>query len=250
MKDSIIKRVVFSATTILLLFLGWIIISVIKNNDLIYPKIDKIFIKLLECFRWDNFKFLLFTFSRVIISVGISLVVSILIIILYLKFPSSYSLFSPIIRMMRTMPFICISLFIIIIFSSNLSPYIIAFLLIIPLMTEGLKDGVDRLDKNLMDDLALHEIKFIDKLRLVYLPLIMPTIILTLLQTFGLGFKVMIMGEYFAQTKNSMGLVLNIAKSNLWMDEVIAWTILIVLVVSIIEILINIFNKKRNNIIY
>ena len=117
-------------------------------------------------------------------------------------------------------------------------------------MTEGLKDGIDRLDKNLMDDLALHEISFFEKLKMVYIPLVMPTIILTLLQTFGLGFKVMIMGEYFAQTKNSMGLVLNIAKSNLWMDEVLAWTILIVLVVSIIEILINIFNKKRNKVIY
>ena len=142
------------------------------------------------------------------------------------------------------------ALFIIIIFSANMAPYIISFLLIIPLMTEGLKDGIDRLDKNLMDDLALHEISFFEKLKMVYIPLVMPTIILTLLQTFGLGFKVMIMGEYFAQTKNSMGLVLNIAKSNLWMDEVLAWTILIVLVVSIIEILINIFNKKRNKVIY
>ena len=250
MKDSIIKKIIFSTTTIVLIFLVWVIVSVTKDNSLIYPTISQIFRKLLECFKWDNFKNLLFTFGRVMISVGLSLILSIIIITLYVKFPNSYSFFAPIIRIMRTMPFICISLFIIIIFSANMAPYIISFLLIIPLMTEGLKDGIDRLDKNLMDDLALHEISFFEKLKMVYIPLVMPTIILTLLQTFGLGFKVMIMGEYFAQTKNSMGLVLNIAKSNLWMDEVLAWTILIVLVVSIIEILINIFNKKRNKVIY
>ena len=93
------------------------------------------------------------------------IIVSIIIITLYVKFPNSYSFFAPIIRIMRTMPFICISLFIIIIFSANIAPYIISFLLIIPLMTEGLKDGVDRLDKNLMDDLAMHEISFFEKLK-------------------------------------------------------------------------------------
>ena len=64
------------------------------------------------------------------------------------------------------------------------------------------------------------------------------------LQSFGLAFKVMITSEYICQTQNSIGQVLYDAKSNLDMDVLIAWSIVIVVIVVIIELLFRYVNKK------
>ncbi len=251
MKNSIAKKITFSATSVLLLFIVWIIVSTINSDkQLIYPSITNIFQTVLKCFNEEGLKSFFFTFLRVMQTIIASFIVSVLIIILYIKFPSSYSFFSPLIKMMRTIPFICISFFIIIIFDDQIAPYIIGFLLIIPIIVEGIKSGIDLMDKNIKDDMALLEIGFWNKLLKVYLPLMMPTIVVALLQTFGLGFKVIIMGECFAQTENSLGMMLYLARDNYLMNELIAWTIIIVVIVSVVEILINYFNRKRNNFIY
>ena len=250
MKASTIRKISFSSFTILLLFIIWIIISTTKNNDMIYPSIGSIFKAVLNCFKWVNFKLLLMTFLRVIITLAISLIVCLIIITITLKFPDSYAFFSPIVKIMRTVPFICVSLFIVLFFKRGIAPYIIAFLVIIPIMLEGFLSGVKQINKNIIEDLKLLEISFPKKLFQVYLPLAFPTIMMTIFQTFGLGFKVVIMGEYFAQTKNSLGLALYDAKAFLEMSTIFAWTIIIVIVVAIIEIIMNYFNNKRNNLIY
>ncbi|MBR2891922.1 MAG: ABC transporter permease subunit [Bacilli bacterium] len=250
MKDSTIKRFIYSSTTVLIIFLLWIILSATKDNALIYPSIKQIWHALIGCFDLKGLTVLSLTIFRVIITIIASFLVSSFIMILYVKRPTSYAFFSPIIKIMRTVPFICISIFIILIFDRQIAPYVIAFLLTIPIICEGIKSGIDLLDKNLVDDLAMHNISLRQKIFLVYMPMLIPTIVLTFLQTFGLGFKVIIMGECYAQTKNSLGLYLFHAKEYLAMDELIAWTIVIVVIVAIVETMINYYNKKRNQLIY
>ena len=84
----------------------------------------------------------------------------------------------------------------------------------------------------------------------VYLPILLPNIITLVLQTFGLGFKVMVMGEYLSQTPISIGKELYNAKSYLEMDLLIAWTIVIVVITSIVEFFVNLFNNKYRNTVY
>lgn len=233
-----------SLFTILLLFLTWIIISITKDNDLIYPNIDQIFKRFMELFQKENLSILFASLSRLVITIGIAFLITFIIISLYVRVPLSYQFFSPLIKIMRSVPFLSVSIFIILVFGSKNSPYIIALLVVLPVLIEGVKSGVDYIDDIIKDDLKLLEIGFIQKLFYVYIPIVLPTIITSLLQVFGLGFKVMIMGEYFSQTNMSIGKELFIAKSFIEMDSVIAWTIIIVLITSIIEILINVAKRK------
>ena len=245
MKDSITKRVGFSALTVLVLFLIWTIISITKNNEMIYPSLIKIFQAFPKIMNAANLKAFIFTILRVLLNIGICLLVSILLAIATIKVPIIYQIVAPVMRLMRTIPFICLSLMIVLFFSQYVAPFIVAIVVILPVMYEGILAGFRQIKPNLVDDLALLDLGFGEKLRKVYLPLCVPSILLTLLQTLGLSFKVMIMGEYFAQTKNSLGRVLFDAKSNLLIDELMAWTIIIVLLVAIGELVINILNQKR-----
>ena len=107
----------------------------------------------------------------------------------------SFGFISPIIKIMRSVPFVSFSIFVLLLFGNEYSPYIITALVIIPIIVDGLKSGLDQIDRNLTDDLSLLNIGFFKKMYLVYLPILLPTIITLILQTFGLGFKVMVMGE-------------------------------------------------------
>ena len=72
------------------------------------------------------------------------------------------------------------------------------------------------------------------------------------IQIFGLGFKVMIMGEYISYTKNSIGGYLYGIKG-IDLPELIAWGILVTIIVILVEMLVKyvmkyINNKKKNYI--
>ena len=73
---------------------------------------------------------------------------------------------------------------------------------------------------------------------------------MSIVQALGMSFKVLIMGEYICQTKNSVGKIISITKSGVGYDdgmsELIAWGILLVIIVVLIENIIKLIVKKIN----
>lgn len=241
---------IFASTfTIFILFIGWILLSNIKNNQLIYPSIGQILEEITNIFYPEPIAKFGASLYRLVVSILVSFIISIIILLFYLIKKWTFGFFSPIIKIMRSVPFVSFSIFVILIFGNEYSPYIITTLVTIPLIVEGLKSGLDQINRNLTDDLALLDVGFFKKIYFVYLPILFPTIITLILQTFGLGFKVMIMGEYFSQTPNSIGKELYSAKSNLDMDILIAWTVMIVVITGLVEFCVNRFKNKYNYII-
>lgn len=244
MKVSTIKKISFSLTSILLVLIGWIILSVTKKNDWIYPQIGTIFQALGNIFTKTNLLALLYTFLRVVLCVIISLTISLLINVLYIRFPSSYAFFSPLISFFKTVPFICISLFIILMFKNIWAVYVIGCIMLVPICSEGIKSGIDNFNNNLLDDVKMLPIPFYRKVFSCFIPLILPNILLVIFQSLGLGFKVMIMAEYFLQFKQSVGVIVYQAKVNLEMADIIAWSIVIVVIVVVIELIIKSISSK------
>lgn len=243
-KKKTLFNIFASSITIFALFVLWIIISSVKQNNVIYPSINEILSEFFRLFQGDKLKVLGMSFIRLIFSILISFIISFLIIFLYIWKKWTFGIFSPIIKIMRSVPFVSFSIFVLLIFGNDNAPYIIAALVILPIVVDGLKAGIDNIDKSLTDDLALLN-GFIKKVFYVYLPILFPAIITLLLQTFGLGFKVMVMGEYLSQTPLSVGTELYNAKSYLEMDVLIAWTIMIVIITGIVEVLVNICGEKH-----
>ena len=248
-KQKTLFSIFASSFTIFLLFIGWIILSNVKNNELIYPSISQIFEEFLNIFSEKPLQSFGLSLYRLVISIVISFLISIVVVVLYIVQKWTFGFISPIIKIMRSVPFVSFSIFVLLIFGNEYSPYIIATLVIVPIVVDGLKGGIDQINRNLTDDLALLNVGFFKKFILVYLPILLPTVITLILQTFGLGFKVMVMGEYLSQTPYSIGKELYNAKSFLDMDILIAWTIMIVLITGIVEFLVNFVKNRYNYII-
>ena len=88
------------------------------------------------------------------------------------------------------------------------------------------------------------EISTFKKFIYVYIPVCVPFIVTTLLQSFGLGLKVMIMSEFMSQVDNTVGGALFNIKYNYDYAYLLGWLVIIITIVSIIDMLIRIISKR------
>lgn len=246
MKISTVKKIIFSSITCLLLIITWEVLAIVKDEPMLFPHLSDIGITLFNLLNIETLKITLVTLGRIIISVVISSIISLIIGMLYIWKQESYSFFSPIITAMRSIPFIIISIFLVILFNDSVSPLIITTLVILPISTQGIITAVDNIDQVLKDDLKMMSISALKSMFMIYIPLIKEYILMVFIQSFGLGVKVMIMGEFFAYSKVGIGRTLASIKSGFVMNELIAWGILIVIVVGLVEILTKYLVRRQN----
>ncbi len=244
MKRSIIQnKYIFSLTTIILLLFGWILLSSLSKNSYAFPSLSliaKSFIRLLNEYGIIVIR----TIGKIIISVGIGVIISILIFALYVYKKDLLGFLTPILNFLHVVPIIGISLYLFLIFDDlRIPPYVVTISVIVPLIVEALITAYDNIDKAIEDALKLEQVPFFIKFFKVYLPMILPYFLMALIQSFSLGIKAMVMGEYLCYTNNSLGALLYNSKLE---DNglLIAILILLFLLSVLCEVIIRIFQKK------
>ena len=232
-----LKSLYFTIGVIFILLI-WEILSITYNNEIIFPSILQTLKALGMLFSKSNFYYiLLYTLLRVLISIIASFVIGCFFAILsYLKNAIAL-IISPIISLIKTLPIASIIIVMIILLGHELSPYFISGFVILPIIYEGIYGGLKKIDQEVLD-----EVKTISNfnsivLRDVYIPLISNDIKTSLLQSVGLGIKVMVMAEFISQPTYSIGRALLDARNNLDYDIVFAWTFILVIIVIVLEIL-------------
>ena len=254
MKTSTFKRKIVSSSlsisAILCILFIWIILSNIYHNEYTFPSIFQIFKNLGEIFSTpSDLQAIGMTVLRAILSVVITLGIGIIMVSIYIICPVSLSFFVPIIRMMRSVPLAVVSIFILILAKHTMQPYFITILMTLPVVFEGLITSVDEINNEIMDEMKLLKGNIFVKIKSIYLPIITPYIIMTIIQALGMSFKVLIMGEYLCYTKMSIGKNLYDLKS-LGMSGILAYGIIIVCIVSVLEFIvwfikIKVIQKRR-----
>ena len=249
MRHSIyLKKYIYSILTIILLFVIWQVIASIKDVELIYPSLGTIFKRISETLStWDSVSAILLTFVKVLISVLICLIISFIITFLYYLIPSSTYIIRPIVTIMKVAPFAAIAVYLFLAISSTAAPYILTSFVVLPIMIESFISGVDNLNKEIDDDLKTLDISKFRKFFVGIVPILFPTIIMSLLSSFGLGFKTMIMGEYICSTNHSIGGYIYDYKSSTSYDYILAWVVILVFLIGLIDLLIRFMGNKIKN---
>lgn len=245
MRSTTITKTLLYLSGIGFIFFLYFIIVISNNNSFIYPEFNKIWNALsdivinntfLNCFGMS--------ILRVLISIGITFIISIIISFIYILIPSSLYFFKPLIVVLKASPLAVLSMYLFIGVGSEKAPYIITILMTLPICIEGFISSINNIDKNYIYQLKTESVPKIIKFFKVYIPLIFPYIIMCLLQTFGLGVKVMIMGEYLCQTSNSLGEVIYLYKTTYSFDYLLSILIIIVVFVLLIEGIIKLISDK------
>lgn len=250
MKHSTLKNNIIASLISILFIIGLLsIVSHIKQDNQIFPSLSEIG-NCLYANIVSKEVVLSFTLSimRTFLVLFISLVFSLITSLLYYYKKITMSFLRPFITIMKTAPLAAISIYIFIIVdgqnANNLRPLLIGLLVTFPIILEGTISAVDHIDPSIISELALTSgpkwFKFIK----IYLPLMIPNIATTLLQTIGLGFKVIVMAEYLCYTKQSIGLLIYNSFMQLNMANLLAIIILVVIIVVIGEFIVKKIEKN------
>lgn len=224
------------------LFLIWLLLAIYINNDIILPHPLDVFAYFSHTlFSLKTYTAIFTTLGRVFLSLLISFFTSFfLATICYFK-PKIKEYFAPINDLIKSIPNISIMFIVLLVFGRVLAPIIIVFLITFPLMYNIIYKGYICFDSELQAALALFGEKFLTNLYKVYLPLIKEDLKLALASGSSLGLKVCVMAEILGQVNQGIGKQLYINKINLDMIGVFSWTIWIIILVGLIELLISSF---------
>ena len=125
------------------------------------------------------------------------------------------------------------------------SLYYIVGVVILPLIYEATINGFKSIDKNIADEVKMLSNVNFAVVKNIYLPLTLPHVFTSLLQSFGLGLKVLIMAEFIENAKHSIGYEIMLYKDHYNdMSYVYAWSIILIVFVLIVDYLVNIAHKK------
>lgn len=230
------KKAIWIASSILVLLIMKTVIYQAVDNPLLFPSSKSIGLALIEIVTSvTSLSIIASSLLRLVSSIFLSATLAIILGLLS-GFKKSFALFvSPYITILRTVPVISVVVIILVLFGFAYTPFIITFLMVFPLVYQGVYEGMKQLDSELIDVYRLEKNNFSLSLKLVYFPLIKKNILVSFLQSFGLGIKVLVMAEFLGQSRNSIGNAIFLAKTNLNYDFVFAWTILLILVSFLIE---------------
>lgn len=238
MKKTLTKYggIIFPILALCLLVAVWDIFAVAVNIELIIPGVGVTFSKLFALLGQASF-------YR---AVGNTLLRSIISFLLGAVFAMTLSfaslngvvknLLSPIIKIMRSIPTMSIILLTVVWLKPTTSPILIAFLINFPIMYSGFYSAISGVDKELVEMSRAYKVPLKKRIFSLYLPQILPSALDNMQSTASFTVKVVISAEVIAQTRYSMGIMMQQARGYLETAELLAWTIVAIALSYLVEL--------------
>ena len=238
--NSIIKsKKTYYTLGILFVFVCWGILSVSIKNDFVVPSIN-LTLKALGNLFIDpyTYKVLGHTLLRLLTSISISFILGVMMAILSNLSVRFKAFIKPMIVLFKTLPIVVVIIMLLIMFTKEYASIFIVTIVVFPIIYEATLAGLENVDSNIKDEIKMLSNNNLTIVRKIYLPLTIPYIITSLIQSIGLGLKVLVMAEYISQPLYSIGKELVYYKNDISSEYVYAWSIILIIFVLIIEILI------------
>lgn len=248
MKTSLSKiNLIFYIFGIITILLLWFSLSIIEN-DFIVPSIDKVLIDSIKVLsEWGNILLILITIGKLILIVSLSFIIALFFAIISYRSERMKYYFSPIISFVRTIPVASFVLILLVLVGSKYAPIFITLFVLIPILYENIYTGFIQIEKDIIEETKLIsniDSKIICK---VFIPMTKKNIVSSILSSFGLGLKVLIMSEVIVQGSNTIGGIIATEKGSFFnMTRVFSWTLILIIIILIIECIIRFCENKMN----
>lgn len=236
------KNYILSILSILIIY---ILLSSLINKAYILPSIVEILISLKNIVFSSSFLMIIFTtIWRTLLGLIISFTIALILAFLAYFNENIRDFMHPIYVLLKTIPNITYIIIALLWLGRDGSAILVSFLVVFPIFYISILNALLNIDESLIELTEMYDVAILYKIRKVYLPLIKNDILTSLSNCCSLGFKVSIMAEILSQVKSGIGKELYFAKANFMMADIIAWTIIIILISSLVDYLLSL-NKKR-----
>ena len=150
-------------------------------------------------------------------------------------FPWADAIASPAVRVVRATPVVSFILLVYLWVARSAIPWVIAGLMVLPVVWGSLTAGLDSMDGKLLEMGRAYRFSRWKLMRLIYLPALRPHFSAGLLTAFGLAWKSGVAAEVLCPPSRAIGSRLQQAKLGLETADLFAWTLAIVALALLLE---------------
>lgn len=246
MRKSLVNTIIYFASILLLIIIVQIL-SQITNNEIIFPSVFEIigdFFK--KLFTPKTYLYIGNTLLNLLLSLIISFIIGMILGVLGGLFNPVRIFLKPWVTILRSIPVASSLVIIMILAGLSKTPFIISCITIIPVIYEGFCNGIKGIDKTMMDVWRLNSRLNLQVIFRVHIPMILGFIKTSFILALGLGIKVVIMAEYLAGDKNTLGSALMPAANMLDYTSVYSYSIIMIILVLALEALPSLIAKIYN----
>lgn len=225
------KKGLISFISVCIMLLLWQLIASYMDKPELIPSVPDLLKTLIQLFGTGSFYQNIFaTILRGVSGILVSLVIALLSAFLFARYKLLYELSRPLLTVMRSIPVISFILLALIFLNPESIPLMIAFLTMFPLLTENLTKGIINLRPGLSLMADQFKINRRNKLMQIIYPQLKPFLFSGLASAVGFGWRAIIMGEVLSQCTFGIGGEMKRAQNFIAVPELMAWTIVAVLV--------------------
>lgn len=238
-------NILFTFLGILTILIVWMVASLLIKEDIILPSIGITLKKLFNILGTGySYKILGATFLRLLICLASSLLISIVLASLSTRFVRFSYYIRPLITLLRTIPVVAIIIVLLVFIGNQRASIYITSLVMIPMMYEGILSGMKNINSNILDEIKIQSNINPYIIRHIFIPLVRPHIVVAIISSLGLGIKVLVMSEFIATPRLSIAKEMFNYQSALQLEGIFAWTIIIVIMIMVLELLIKTITDK------
>lgn len=117
---------------------------------------------------------------------------------------------------------------------SNTGPIFTTFMIVLPVMLSNVGEGIDSVDRKLLEMAQAYRLGELDRFRHVTLPGVVPYLVAGMKVSFALGLRVSVVAELFG-VSTGIGYMMNFSRDTLRTDLVFAWALVLVAVMVLVE---------------
>ena len=231
-----IWSIIYPFAAMLFIIAAWGITAKIIGQEIILPTISSTLKSMLNVFSEDKF-FLRIgsSLSRCLIAFSISFILAIIFALLSKLVNPIRQVMKVFVLVLRAVPTMSFILFALIWLSSFNAPILVASIVLFPIMYGSILTSIESVDSNLIEMAQSYKIPILKQVRYMYLPQMQSQIFSIVRSNISFSIKLIIAAEVLAQTRDSIGVSMNNARLYFEMGDLFAWTIIAVVLASIME---------------
>ena len=248
------KYTLFSLGIIFVIGLWFIISAFFDVNGAIFPSPILTLQSLGNILaKGQTYSSLGFTFLRMIIGFAISFVLALAFGMIAGNWPKMYHFFRPLMTVLKSVPTVAFVFVLVVLTNAREAPILVVLIVCFPILYEAVVGGFRNVEKEIVEASKVDGANSVKSAVHIKLPLAVPYIVVGMVSSFGLSFKIAIMSEALTgATKNGIGSSIQYAYSQMEMADVFAYSLLVIilmLIVTLLEDVVKQIAKKKGIVI-
>ncbi len=249
-----IKSIILKALRAVLVTALWVLVwelsarFLARDNELMYlllPLPEAVLKKWTEiAFTSEFLTAVLHSLSRIFGGFAVGLAVGFFAGILTSAVRLADCVLSPMLKIIRAVPVVAVTILFFTLFKSDNLPIIIVSLMVIPLVWSTVHDGLTNPDRELCEMSQIFKIAPAKAFFHIKLPMLFPSLLTAGVNALGLAWKSGIAAEVICEPSVALGTILADGKGMVDYSTVYAMTLTVVILSLIFEVLIKYFCKK------